>query len=114
MLNTDPAGREGTAPTQWRAQDLAARVRGVRHSFVLGHKPAVPAPANDGLSNGGSPLDASAAPNKLFFGYTLIKIFTSGRVMAYGYGRDLPASGYLGSPAGIATTLRDSVEMALK
>ena len=156
VLNTDPAGREGTAPTQWLTQDLAAaRARGVRHSFVLGHKPAVPAPANDGLSNGGdvmalldqfhgeamlaahnhlyyrvrpagtkawqlvagnggSPLDATAAPNKLFFGYTLIKIFTSGRVVAYSYGRDLPPGGYLGSTAGILTTLRDSVDMTWK
>ena len=156
LLNTDPVGSEGKAPTQWLAQDLAAaRARNVRHTFVLGHKPAVPAPANDGLSNGGdlmalldqshgeamlaahnhlyyrlqppglktwqiiagnggSVLDVTAAPNKLFFGYTLVKIFTSGRVMAYSYGRDLPTNGYLGSPAGIPTTLRDSVNITWK
>ena len=64
--------------------------------------------------NGGSPLDATASPNKLFFGYTLIKVFTSGRVMAYSYGRDLPASGYLGPTAGIPTTVRDSVDITWK
>jgi len=156
VLNTDPVGHEGTVPTQWLTQDLAAaRAHNVRHCFVLGHKPAVPAPANDGLSNGGtvmalldqnhgeamlaahnhlyyrlqpagvkawqliagnggSPLDATAAPNKLFFGYTLIKVFTSGRVMAYSYGRDLPASGYLGPTTGLPTTMRDSVDITWK
>ena len=156
VLNTDPVGSEAKAPTQWLTQDLAAaRLRSVHHTFVLGHKPAVPAPANDGLSNGGdvmalldlnhgeamlaahnhlyyrlqpagvkawqiiagnggSVLDATASPNKLFFGYTLIKVFTSGRVMAYSYGRDLPVSGYLGSTVGIPTTVRDSVDITWK
>ena len=64
--------------------------------------------------NGGSVLDASAYPNKVFFGFTLVKVFTSGKVMAYSYGRDLPGNGYLGATAGIPTTLRDSVDITWK
>ena len=156
ILNTDPVGAEATAPLNWLGRDLAAaRARGSKHLFALGHKPAIPAPANDGLrnggsmwslleanhaeamlaahnhlyyriqmppyhpwqliaGNGGSPLDASASPNKLFFGFILVKVFTSGKVMAYSYGRDLPASGYLGPTAGIPTTVRDSVDITRK
>ena len=156
ILNTDPVGAEATVPLNWLGRDLAAaRARGSKHLFALGHKPAIPAPANDGLSNGGnvwslleanhaeamlaahnhlyyrtqspplhpwqliagnggSPLDASASPNKLFFGFILIKVYVSGKVMAYSYGRDLPTSGYLGSTAGIATTIRDSVDITWK
>lgn len=156
ILNTDPVGAEATAPLNWLGRDLAAaRARGSKHLFALGHKPAIPAPANDGLrnggsmwslleanhaeamlaahnhlyyriqtppyhpwqliaGNGGSPLDASASPNKLFFGFILVKVFTSGKVMAYSYGRDLPASGYLGPTAGIPTTVRDSVDITWK
>ena len=156
VLNTDPVGSEGSAPTKWLAQDLAAaRAKGARHTFVMGHKPAVPSPTNDGLSNGGdlmtlldqshgeamlaahnhiyyrqqtpgikswqiiagnagSTLDATASPNKLFFGYTLVKVYTSGKVMAYSYGRDLPTSGYMGSTSGTPTTVRDSVDITWK
>ena len=156
VLNTDPVGAEGTVPLNWLGQDLAAaRARGSKHLFALGHKPALPAPANDGLSNGGSMwslleanhaeamlaahnhlyyriqtppyhpwqliagnggsvLDASAHPNKVFFGYTLVKVFTSGKVKAYSYGRDLPTSGYLGPTAGTPTTVRDSVDITWK
>jgi len=156
LLNTDPTGSEAQAPTKWLTQDLAAaRGRGSRHLFVLGHKPAVPSPSNDGLrnggdvmslldqsrgeamlaahnhlyyrsqpvgvrswqiiaGNGGSPLDASAYPDKAFFGYTLVKVFTNGKVKAYSYGRDLPTSGYTGSTAGTPTTVRDSVDITWK
>ena len=156
VLNTDPVGAEGTAPLDWLGRDLAAaRARGSKHLFTMGHKPAISSPGNDGLSNGGSlwnvleanhaeamlaahnhlyyrtqsppnhpwqliagnggsPLDASASPNKLFFGFILVKVFTSGKVMAYSYGRDLPASGYLGATTGIATTVRDSVDITWK
>lgn len=156
VLNTDPVGSEATVPTQWLTQDLAAaRARRVRHTFVLGHKPAVAAPGGDGLrnggdvmsllnlnrgeamlaahnhlyyrvqppggqawqiiaGNGGSLLDASAYPDRAFFGYTLVKVFTNGKVKAFSYGRDLPTSGYLGSSAGIPTTVRDSVDITWK
>jgi len=156
VLNTDPVGAEATVPLNWLGRDLAAaRARGSKHLFAFGHKPAIPAPANDGLRNGGSVwslleanhaeamlaahnhlyyriqtppyhpwqliagnggslLDASASPNKLFFGFTLVKVYTSGKVMAYSYGRDLPTSGYLGPTAGILTTVRDSVDITWK
>ena len=156
VLNTDPVGAEATAPLDWLGRDLAAaRARGSKHLFTLGHKPALPAPGGDGLrnggsvwdvldanhaeamlaahnhlyyriqvpprhpwqliaGNGGSVLDASAYPNKAFFGFTLVKVFTNGKVMAYSYGRDLPASGYLGPTASSATTVRDSVDITWK
>jgi hypothetical protein len=41
VINTDPVGRDAHAPTQWLAADLAAAsARGVKKSFVFGHKPA--------------------------------------------------------------------------
>ena len=41
IVNTDPVGRDATAPTTWLAKDLAAaKARGNTHFFVFGHKPA--------------------------------------------------------------------------
>ena len=41
VINTDPVGKDNTAPTTWLASDLgAATARGQRHFFVFGHKPA--------------------------------------------------------------------------
>ncbi len=41
IINTDPVGRDGHAPVNWLAADLAAaQARGARHFFVFGHKPA--------------------------------------------------------------------------
>ena len=41
IINTDPVGSDSHAPTQWLAADLAAaKARGMRKSFVFGHKPA--------------------------------------------------------------------------
>ncbi len=41
VINTDPAGRDAHAPSQWLASDLqSAQSRGVKRSFVFGHKPA--------------------------------------------------------------------------
>ena len=156
VLNTDPVGAEASVPLAWLGQDLAAaRAKGSKHIFAMGHKPALPAPGGDGLSNGGSmwdlleanhaeamlaahnhlyyrsqqpsyhpwqliagnggsPLDASASPNKLFFGYILVKAYTSGKVMAYSYGRDLPGNGYLGATSTTPTTVRDSVDITWK
>ncbi|QKG51946.1 metallophosphoesterase family protein [Hymenobacter sp. BRD67] len=157
VLNTDPVGAEATVPLAWLQADLAAaRAKGAKHLFAFGHKPALPAPGGDGLSNGGSMwdvleanhaeamlaahnhlyfrsqqpsyhpwqviagnggsvLDASASPNRLFYGYTLVKVFTSGKVKAYSYGRDLPTNGYLGAiTAATPTTVRDSVDLTWK
>jgi len=41
VINTDPAGADSTAPTDWLAADLqAAKARGADKFFVFGHKPA--------------------------------------------------------------------------
>jgi hypothetical protein len=41
VVNTDPVGRDGVAPSGWLASDLAsAQARGLRRFFVFGHKPA--------------------------------------------------------------------------
>ena len=41
VINTDPVGNDGVAPTQWLASDMrAAKARGAKHFFVFGHKPA--------------------------------------------------------------------------
>lgn len=41
VINTDPVGKDGHAPVNWLAADLAAaQARGTRHFFVFGHKPA--------------------------------------------------------------------------
>ena len=41
VINTDPVGNDGVAPSQWLASDMdAAITRGAKHFFVFGHKPA--------------------------------------------------------------------------
>ena len=41
IINTDPSGADGTAPSDWLAADLAAaKTRGAAKNFVFGHKPA--------------------------------------------------------------------------
>ena len=41
IINTDPVGKDATAPTAWLAADLAAaQSRNITHFFVFGHKPA--------------------------------------------------------------------------
>ncbi|MBI3349774.1 MAG: metallophosphoesterase [Burkholderiales bacterium] len=41
VINTDAVGADSTAPTVWLSADLAAaKARGVKKSFVFGHKPA--------------------------------------------------------------------------
>jgi len=51
-VNTDPVGADWHVPTIWIAGDLAAaRARGMKHIFAIGHKPAYPYPTvpTDGL-----------------------------------------------------------------
>ena len=41
VINTDPVGKDSHAPVNWLASDLqSAQARGVKRSFVFGHKPA--------------------------------------------------------------------------
>ena len=51
-LNTDPVGDDWHVPVYWVAEDIAAaRARGQKHVFAIGHKPAYPYPTvpTDGL-----------------------------------------------------------------
>ncbi len=66
--------------------------------------------------NGGSPLEKEVAANEHFYGYTVVSVLKSGRVISKSYGRDLPAEGYA-APAPTQTyptTLRDSLEITWK
>ena len=55
VFNTDAVDNLATVPTNWALQDIiAANNAGAKHVFALGHKPAIPAPTTDGLSNGGT------------------------------------------------------------
>ena len=68
VINTDPVGKDSRAPTQWLSADLsAAKARGVKKSFVFGHKPAYTYAylANSATAAGG--LDASIADRDLFW-----------------------------------------------
>jgi len=41
IINTDPVGKDNTAPVAWLSKDLDdAKARGAKHFFVFGHKPA--------------------------------------------------------------------------
>lgn len=43
VINTDPVGNDGAAPTGWLSGDWkSAKMRGAKHFFVFGHKPAFP------------------------------------------------------------------------
>jgi hypothetical protein len=51
-LNTDPVGKDWHVPAYWAAEDIAAaKARGQKHVFAIGHKPAYPYPTvpTDGL-----------------------------------------------------------------
>ena len=54
VINTDPVGRDSSAPVTWLRDDFAAaKARGAKHFFVFGHKPAfVYNPANKVVKEG--------------------------------------------------------------
>lgn len=61
VINTDPVGKDGFAPTAWLSTDLSsAKARGAKHFFVFGHKPAAPYVYAAGVAPSG--LDATSAP----------------------------------------------------
>lgn len=60
--------------------------------------------------NGGSSLE-SATPN-LYFGYTLVNIYTDGKVIVESYGRDLNATNYSYAADNNPTTLRETVNIS--
>lgn len=52
LLDTDPVGKDWQVPYRWVGDDVqAAREKGTRHIFAIGHKPAYPSPLtpDDGL-----------------------------------------------------------------
>jgi hypothetical protein len=68
IINTDPVGKDNSAPVVWLAKDMAeAQARGSKHLFVFGHKPAYtyyfgmgenPAPGIAGLDKSNKERDA--------------------------------------------------------
>ncbi len=66
--------------------------------------------------NGGSPLEKGLSPNKQYYGYCVISILKSGKVIVKSYGRDLPPEGYAAAdPAEkYPTTMRDSLDITWK
>jgi hypothetical protein len=62
--------------------------------------------------NGGSSLSSLINSSALmYFGFTLVEVYASGKVMVKSFGRDVPSSGYLGNADLYPTTIRDSVEI---
>ncbi len=158
LLNSDPMGAGSTVAVHWVAEDLAqARATtGIKHIFVLDHKPAyddngttssIPASqsalwselqqyeveamlsAHDHIyrrlepggktwmiiaGNGGSPLE-NPVGNDRNFGFTLVQVMKSGKVIEKAYAREY-GTNYLGpSPAAaFPTTLRDSADITWK
>jgi hypothetical protein len=72
VINTDPAGADSTAPSDWLAADFAAaKSRGATNFFVFGHKPAFT--YNYGAATGGSvapPTTNTPGPGGLDANYT--------------------------------------------
>jgi hypothetical protein len=62
--------------------------------------------------NGGSPLSQYiTSPTQKNYGFTVVDVYKSGRVVLKAYARELPPDNYMGNADGEATTLRDSVEL---
>jgi hypothetical protein len=66
--------------------------------------------------NGGTPLEKTLPPNKQYFGFIVVSVLKSGKVILKSYGRDVPAEGYsAAAPADkYPTTVRDSVDISWK
>lgn len=63
VINTDPSGADGTAPSDWLATDLAnAKARGAYKLFVFGHKPAWTYQYGGHGTIGAAGLDAASVP----------------------------------------------------
>jgi hypothetical protein len=62
--------------------------------------------------NGGSPLNENAGVDKQFYGYTLVKVYKSGRIILESMGRPIPKEGYLAPVGNTKTSIRDSADMS--
>lgn len=161
VLNTDPVGKEADIPVKWVTDDINnAKMKGAKHIFAIGHKPAYPFPPEDGIDvniqdrnqfwaamesnkaeamiaahnhvyyrtqpdagktwqiisgNGGSPLSGNIASDKQqYFGYVVVSVYTSGKVISTSYGRDVPSGGYNAQFINTPTTVRDSLDITFK
>ncbi|MDR3391821.1 MAG: metallophosphoesterase [Sulfuriferula sp.] len=66
VINTDPVGYDGHAPTNWLREDLQqAQARGMKHEFVFGHKLAFTYYFKPGMKPSG--LDHDAEQQKQFW-----------------------------------------------
>jgi hypothetical protein len=66
--------------------------------------------------DGGTILSGSAAPNEEYYGYVLVSVMKSGKVIVRSIGHDTPAGGYT-APCPAASypgTVRDSVDISWK
>jgi hypothetical protein len=66
--------------------------------------------------NGGTPLDKNLPPDKKYFGFVVISVLKSGKVILKSYGHDVPAEGYAAAcpESKYPTTLRDSLDITWK
>ena len=63
--------------------------------------------------NGGSPYTSHLTPAEQFFGYTQVRIMSSGKVLLTSHGRDIPADNYLETiPDSVHTTVKDSIDIS--
>jgi len=156
ILNSDGCGRESSLPVQWVSRDLSIsnKNKQIEHVFAFAHKPAYPAPNEDGLDahksardsfwtalensnceamfaahnhlfyktqpnpkktwqivagNGGSKLEESWKPEGgQFFGFTLVEVYASGKVVIKSLGRNLSANGYT-KPTDAPTVVKDLI-----
>ena len=61
--------------------------------------------------NGGSPLNEHCTEAQKFYGYTLVKVYKSGKVLSYSYGRPVPKAGYM-APVDAPTVCKDSANIS--
>ncbi len=66
--------------------------------------------------NGGTPLNKNISADQRYFGFTVISILRSGKVILKSYGHDVPSEGYAAdAPADkYPTTVRDSADITWK
>ncbi len=63
--------------------------------------------------NGGSPLSPFIKdPAQKNYGFTLVQVYRSGKVLLTAFGREVPADGYMGNADAYPTTVRDTLDMA--
>ncbi len=66
--------------------------------------------------NGGTPLEKDLPPEQQYFGFVVVTVMKSGRVIVKSYGHNVPAAGYAAedSPSQNPTAVRDSADITWK